>query len=98
MQGICWASAVTYPGLVGIRMRAMGSDGNWGAPYTMKLPVAHIAGVGYADKDEKVYFSAIPAVPGAQGLYYVSIKESRCRRSRACSRCPPGLPRTRLSR
>jgi hypothetical protein len=69
------ASAVKYPGLVGIRMRAMGSDGNWGAPYTMKLPVAYITGVGYADKDEKVYFSAFPSAPGTQGLYYVSIKE-----------------------
>ncbi|HNQ02116.1 MAG TPA: hypothetical protein PKN59_07475 [Syntrophales bacterium] len=69
------ASALRYPGLVGIRMRAMGTDGNWGPPYTMKLPVAVITGVGYSDKDEKVYFSALPQAGQPQGLYSVSIKE-----------------------
>jgi len=69
------ASAVRYPGLVGIRMRAMGTDGNWGPPFTMKLPVAYITGVSFSDKDEKVYFSALPQPGQPQALYDVSIKE-----------------------
>lgn len=69
------ASAVRYPGLDGIRMRALGNDGNWGPPFTMKLPVAYITGVSFSDKDEKVYFSAIPQAGQPQALYYVSIKE-----------------------
>ena len=69
------ASALRYPGLVGIRMRAMGTDGNWGPPYTMKLPVAYLTGISFSDKDEKVYFSAVPQPGELQALYYVSIKE-----------------------
>lgn len=69
------ASAVRYPGLDGIRMRALGNDGNWGPPFTMKLPVAYVTGVSFSDKDEKVYFSAIPQAGQPQALYYISIKE-----------------------
>ncbi len=85
------ASALRYPGLVGIRMRAMGTDGNWGPPYTMQLPVAYVTGVGYSDKDEKVYFSAIPQAGQPQALYSVSIKELLPTIT-ALLTLPPGAP------
>lgn len=85
------ASALRYPGLVGIRMRAMGADGNWGPPYTMKLPVAAITGVSFSDKDEKVYFSAVPQPGEPQVLYLVSLKEMLPTITGLLT-LPPGMP------
>ncbi len=82
------------PGPVGIRMRR-GHGRQLGAAFHHKLPSLH-HGVSFSDKDEKVYFSALP--PGtAAGLNDVSIKELlptiTCLLTLA--RIPPSRPRRR---
>jgi len=69
------ASAVKWPGVMGIRVRGIGQDGTIGLPLTYKLlGFQEITGVSFADEDQKIYLSA-KKTGEEYNLYYIGVKE-----------------------
>jgi hypothetical protein len=85
-------SAVEWPGGVGIRIRGIDASGDIGAPLTLRFQqLERITGVSFADRDEKVYFSANTAA-GAHLLYYISFREWMQAAMNLLPLTPPQLP------
>jgi len=72
-DGKMLASKVQWPGLEGIRMRAMDDNGDWGGPFTMKLTETAISGIAFSHDDNKVYFSAVPNGGSKKALYLIEL-------------------------
>jgi len=69
------ASAVKWPSVIGIRLRGIDQNGIIGAPLTFQFQdLEMITGVSFAQKDEKLYFSA-KTTAGDHNLYSISVRE-----------------------
>lgn len=88
------ASAVEWPGVVGMRLRGIDQDGNIGLPVTFEFEnLEMITGVSFAEKDLKIYLSA-KADGGKDKLYVVTVKTILEGISNLLSVTPPQIQST----